>query len=257
MLYGTERVWLSTNGGTSFTVLSPDLTAGGSSAAIRSLAIAPSDPSFVYAATNDSRILSSESGGATFTLRLTDALGWPRVTRELCIDPSDPRTVYLAGAAFGVPHIRRTQDAGATWETLDGPLPDIPVNTIAVDGRRPAPVIFAGADDGLYRSVNEGRSWRRYGLGIPNSPIIDITLDPARERLVIATQGRGAWTATLQYCYADFDDDGALTVNDFIEFLNAYAAGRAQANCDQSTVAPMLNVNDFICFLNAFNAGCP
>jgi hypothetical protein len=165
--------------------------------------------------------------------------------------------VYLAGATFGGPHIRRSRDAGATWETLDGPLPDVPVNTIAVDSRNAAPVIFAGADDGLYRSVNEGRSWRRYGQGLPRSPIIDMTLDTGRERLVIATQGRGAWTAALQFCYADFDDDGALTVNDFIEFLNSYAAGRPQANCDLSTIAPALNVNDFVCFMNSFSAGCP
>ena len=29
------------------------------------------------------------------------------------------------------------------------------------------------------------------------------------------------------------------------------------ANCDGSTIAPVLNVNDFQCFLNAYAAGCP
>jgi hypothetical protein len=29
------------------------------------------------------------------------------------------------------------------------------------------------------------------------------------------------------------------------------------ANCDASTIAPVLNVNDFVCFLNRFAAGCP
>ena len=28
------------------------------------------------------------------------------------------------------------------------------------------------------------------------------------------------------------------------------------ANCDQSTIAPILNINDFQCFLNKFAAGC-
>jgi hypothetical protein len=28
-------------------------------------------------------------------------------------------------------------------------------------------------------------------------------------------------------------------------------------NCDNSTVAPVLNVLDFSCFLNRFAAGCP
>ena len=29
------------------------------------------------------------------------------------------------------------------------------------------------------------------------------------------------------------------------------------ANCDGSTIAPILNVNDFSCFLNVYAAGCP
>jgi hypothetical protein len=46
-------------------------------------------------------------------------------------------------------------------------------------------------------------------------------------------------------------------VNDYIFFLNAFAAGEARANCDQSTTPPVLNVNDFICFSNTAAAGCP
>ena len=34
------------------------------------------------------------------------------------------------------------------------------------------------------------------------------------------------------------------------------AAGASYANCDASTVAPVLNVLDFTCFLNRFAAGC-
>src|SRR5262249_54842924 len=120
MLYGAERVFVSTNGGSSWSALSPDLTGGGSASAIRALAIAPSDSNFVYAATNDGRVLASSDGGATFALRLSNNPGWPRVTRELTVDPVDPRTVYLAGAVFGAPHVRRSRDAGVTWQTLDG-----------------------------------------------------------------------------------------------------------------------------------------
>ncbi len=53
-----------------------------------------------------------------------------------------------------------------------------------------------------------------------------------------------------------------LNVNDFICFLNAFAAGDPYypfqyANCDGSSLVPVLNVNDFVCFLNLFAAGCP
>ncbi len=256
MLYGTERVFVSTNGGTSFSALSPDLTGGGS-AAIRTLAVAPTDSMFVYAATNDGRILSSSDGGATFQLRLSGVPGWPRTTRELAVDPVDPRTVYLATAFFGQPQIRRSRDAGATWQSLSAALPDVPVNVIGIDGRGPGPVIYAGTDAGLYRSINEGLSWRTYGDGLPNACVIDLLVETGRHRIIVGTQGRGAWSVPIVNCYADFDDSGGLNANDFQAFMDGFAAKRARANCDGSTGTPALTANDFQCFVNAFAAGCP
>jgi hypothetical protein len=61
-------------------------------------------------------------------------------------------------------------------------------------------------------------------------------------------------------CYANCDGSTlapVLNVNDFICFNNLYATGSSLANCDGSTIAPALNVNDFTCFLNQYAAGCP
>jgi hypothetical protein len=66
--------------------------------------------------------------------------------------------------------------------------------------------------------------------------------------------------ATYSICYANCDCSTVspiLNVNDFQCFLNKYAAGDPYANCDDSTVPPILNVNDFQCFLNKYAAGCP
>lgn len=263
MIYATERLFVSTQGGGGWTPLSGDLTAG-APAAIRSLAMAPSDSRFVYAATNDGRFLASGDGGETFSLRLDDLRGWPRVMREIFVDPSDPQTVYLAGSHFGAQpaRLRRSRDGGQTWERLDQALPEIPVNVVAVDTRWHQPVIFTGTDAGLYRSVDDGRTWRLYGgaaagrPGLPRACVIDILLDVPRERVVVGTQGRGAWEAPLAYCYADFNDDGQVNIDDIMAFINAYAAGDPRANCDMSTVPPVLNIDDFLCMLNALAREC-
>jgi uncharacterized membrane protein len=60
-------------------------------------------------------------------------------------------------------------------------------------------------------------------------------------------------------CYANCDGSSSapvLNANDFLCFLNRFAAGDPYVNCDGSTVPPVLNANDFQCFLNAFAAGC-
>ena len=71
-----------------------------------------------------------------------------------------------------------------------------------------------------------------------------------------------AWLATLPPpppCYPNCDGSTAapvLNINDFICFLNRFAAADPYANCDGSTSPPVLNVQDFGCFLNRFTAGC-
>jgi len=66
--------------------------------------------------------------------------------------------------------------------------------------------------------------------------------------------------ATYVVCYANCDCTSIppiLNVADFICFLNKFAAADPSANCDGLTTPPILNVNDFICFQNKFAAGCP
>jgi hypothetical protein len=70
-------------------------------------------------------------------------------------------------------------------------------------------------------------------------------------------------------CYANCDGstvEPVLNVDDFTCFINAYANAQtlpheqqvtAYANCDGSTTAPALNVDDFTCFINRYALGCP
>ena len=48
----------------------------------------------------------------------------------------------------------------------------------------------------------------------------------------------------------------ALVVSILTLALGAAMAGNSYANCDNSTVQPVLNVSDFICFQSQFAAGC-
>ena len=69
----------------------------------------------------------------------------------------------------------------------------------------------------------------------------------------------GFWSIPSAACYANCDGSTIapiLNANDFQCFLNAFAASQSYANCDGSTIAPVLNANDFQCFLNQFAAGC-
>jgi len=67
-------------------------------------------------------------------------------------------------------------------------------------------------------------------------------------------------TAAGTACYANCDNSTIapiLNINDFVCFNSTFAAGGSYANCDNSTLPPTLNVGDFICFMNKYAAGCP
>lgn len=230
MLYATHRVYESTNGGSNWTAISSDLT-DGNGAAIRALAIAPSDPNVVYAATNDDKVLVSFDGGATFQTIMTGHTGWPRVTREITVDPTDAQTMYLAGASFGATQIQRTRDAGQTWEPLDSTFPDVPVNVIAVDTRANVDVLYVGADDGLYRSIDDGATWMHFGDQMPQTPVIDIIVDTLRNRLIVGTQGRGAWRIAAGIP-GDIDLDGDVDLTDVGLFQVAFGCVGMDCNGD-------------------------
>lgn len=54
-------------------------------------------------------------------------------------------------------------------------------------------------------------------------------------------------------CYADCDQDGELTILDFVCYQNAFTAADPGADCDADG---QLTILDFVCFQNAFTTGC-
>lgn len=99
----------------------------------------------------------------------------------------------------------------------------------------------------------------RYDSGVvgvdPAHPFPQIWVSAGTEQFVCNQEAVDVRAVPVA-CYADCDGSAGLNVNDFVCFLNAFAAEDPYANCDQSSVVPILNVNDFVCFLNKFGAGC-
>jgi hypothetical protein len=98
---------------------------------------------------------------------------------------------------------------------------------------------------------------------------VDIAIDPAPGQPVdfpFVVTGSIGGTAP---CYANCDGSTVapvLNVDDFTCFVNNFALAQqlpheqqitAYANCDGSTTAPVLNVEDFTCFVNRYAQGCP
>ncbi len=256
MLYATHRIYESVDSGQSWSPISEDVTGGGS-AAIRALAIAPSNALTVYVATNDGRVLVSRDGGATFELVRSGGTLWPRVTRELAVHPTQDGLAYLAVSEFGTDQILRASNYGATWVAIDGDLPDVPANCVAAWRRGHGTVVFLGTDTGVYLSCDDGDHWRRYGDGMPNVPIIDIVVDHAHNRVIAATLGRGAWSIPLP------PQQPSIDIHGYRSFQSCFtgSAGTPQHRVPSPGCAALydndldndIDVTDFLCIFPIIN----
>lgn len=192
MYYGANRLNRSTDGGRTWTAISPDLTGGPSRdnypfVTITTVAAA-TDGQTVYVGTDDGRVWVTRNLGQTWTLLLS---GQPWVTR-IAVSPASAATAWvtLSGYRSGsqLPYLMRTTDYGASWIDLTGNLPQAPVNDVVLgDGS----TLYAATDQSVFVSPAGDGQWLRLGTGLPLVPVPDLEYDASHRRLVVATFGRG------------------------------------------------------------------
>jgi len=176
---------------------------------VGSVAVAPSDPSVVWAGTGEHFIRSNVSigdgvyksvdGGETWRHMGLEETG--RISR-IVIHPDDPQVVYVASLGHGYrPQeergVFRTRNGGETWEKVLFVNDSTGASDLLMDPSRPR-VLYAGMwqidiktwgrwsggpGSGIYRSNDGGETWSRLeGGGLPRGPLGKIALCSSRER---------------------------------------------------------------------------
>jgi photosystem II stability/assembly factor-like uncharacterized protein len=123
------------------------------------------------------------------------------ITR-LASHPFEQQTAYALFSQAGNPKILRTTDLGQSWEDISGfdgvdvstrGFPDVAVYCLYVRADDPN-ILWAGTEIGIVESLDNGISWQLR----TDFPAISVWDMKGREnQVVIATHGRGIWTATL------------------------------------------------------------
>jgi photosystem II stability/assembly factor-like uncharacterized protein len=205
MYYAGDIVNRSTNGGVSWTAISPDLTGGDPHpedpypfGTVTTVAAAKSDPMVLYAGTDDGRVWFTQDRGGSWT-RATDPDLPNRWVTRVAVDPTNADIAYVTFSGFrngeATPYVLQTSDGGVNWTDITGDLPQAPVNVIAVTDA--GATIVVGSDLGVYLSHDDGASWIRVGKGLPRAPILDLRIHEPTNTVYAATFGRGMWKVKL------------------------------------------------------------
>ena len=214
-LYFTSNVvWKTTDGGSSWQAISPDLTRKtwdvpknvgkyvGTEAArptqrgvVYALAPSPLDIDTLWAGTDDGLIHVTRDGGRTWRdVTPPDLVAWAKVSL-IEASHTDVGAAYAAINTFRLddlrPHVYRTRDGGTTWtRTVEG-LPDgAVVNAVREDPQRKG-LLYAGSERQVFVSFDDGDHWQTLRLNMPATSIRDLVVKD--DDLVVGTHGRGFW----------------------------------------------------------------
>ncbi|HKP84859.1 MAG TPA: hypothetical protein VJZ26_02105 [Blastocatellia bacterium] len=190
---GEGGVFKSEDGGEHWKLLE-----GTKKLSVRSVAVAPSDSSFILAGSaNDDPKLNG-------VFRSTDAgKNWERISpvgdkeirniESIAISPRDTNTIYI-----GTWHLPwKTTDGGSNWKQTGykavGMIDDSDIFGINVDPVN-ADLVYINACSGIYRSTSAGEKWAKIP-GIPFSARRTYTLlpHPANPNVLFAGTSEGLW----------------------------------------------------------------
>ncbi len=185
---------------------------------IGALAVDPQNPNIIWAGTGEANVRNDVSRGNGIYKSTDGGNHWKRMgldgsfqISQIAIDPHDSRLVIVA--AMGSPWadsedrgVFRTTDGGATWQKVLYVGPSIGISDLAMNPQNPQ-VLYAaayhfrrtpwsytggGPDDAIYKSIDQGQSWKRLsGHGLPEQSVarIGLAIAPSAPDTVYAVMG--------------------------------------------------------------------
>jgi photosystem II stability/assembly factor-like uncharacterized protein len=214
LYFASNKLWKTTDGGMHWQQISPDLTRktytvpasvgkyrGERSAqpiqrgVIYAVAPSPLNINLVWAGTDDGQIQVTDDGGKSWRNVTPPTLEPFQKVSILEAGHFDQQTAYAAINTLRLddlrPHILRTRDGGKTWAEIVSGIPsDEDVNVVREDPKRKG-LLFAGTEDAVYFSLDDGDHWQSLRLNMPATSIRDLIIKD--NDLCVATHGRGFW----------------------------------------------------------------
>ncbi len=248
-------IWKSSDGGTNWNPVFDDQDAQ----SIGSLAIAPSDPSIVWAGTGEPFIRSNVSIGNGIYKSTDAGKTWKHMglvesgrVAKIVIDPNNPDIVYAAalGHCYGPQQERgvyRTKDGGENWERVLFADENTGCFEIVINPSNPRHLIAGmwaleiktygrvsgGPKGGLYMSKDGGDTWEHLqGRGLPASPVGKVGLAFAQSNpdVVYALIETGTPNRGTLWKSSNGGDSWKLTSYDRIINERSHYASRVMVN---------------------------
>jgi photosystem II stability/assembly factor-like uncharacterized protein len=214
---GSQYVSVTTDGGHSWTDISPDLTlnlkdhqqnSGGvatdnlmtyDGSLIFSINESPVEEGVIWVGTNDGQVQITRDGGAS----------WTNVTRHIPALPPWGTVANIAASRFEAgtayltvdmhqmgdfdPYVYKATEFGRRFERIDHGIPRSMLSfahEVYEDPVRPG-MLYLGVDNAVYVTLDDGDHWTQLQAGLPPAPAYGVVVQEHFHDLVVGTYGRG------------------------------------------------------------------
>jgi len=217
--FGGNRLFKSVDRGTTWRVISPDLstndprkqragegsvspeqTSAENHCTIITISESPLRPGVIWVGTDDGRLWVTQNDGQEWKEVTDQVSGVPKGTWVSRVTASQ----HVVGRAYATfdghrtndmkSYVSVTEDFGQTWRKLSEQLPENDVAYVIREGSRNSSFLMLGTEMSLYISLDRGDSWTRVTSGKwPTVAVHDIAIHPRDQDAVIGTHGRSIW----------------------------------------------------------------
>lgn len=210
----SQFLHVSTNGGESWEIISPDLSRNDSTKLVSSggpitkdntgveyyatiFAAAEShlEKDLLWCGSDDGLIHVSKDGGKNWENVTPKILPeWAQIN-SIEIDPFNKGGLYVAATKYRMgdytPYLYHTTDYGKSWKLITNGIPNGHFTRVIRADQHQKGLLYCGTEFGLYLSKDNGKNWESFRLNLPSVPITDLALKD--NDLIVATQGRSFW----------------------------------------------------------------
>jgi photosystem II stability/assembly factor-like uncharacterized protein len=215
---GANVLFKSTDEGSSWQIISPDLTRNDKSKqgpsggpitkdntsieyydTIFTVMESPVQAGTIWTGSDDGLVQLSRDGGKNWS-NVTPPKSimpeWIQIN-SLEASPHDPATAYVAATMYkwddNRPYLYKTVDYGKSWKKITNGIPDTTFTRVIREDPNKRNLLYAGTETGMYISFDGGEHWQSFQLNLPVVPITDLAIQKRDKELVVATQGRSFW----------------------------------------------------------------
>ncbi|MGE5437564.1 MAG: VPS10 domain-containing protein, partial [Syntrophothermus sp.] len=203
---GAEKLFRSMDKGNTWWHISDDLTKGGIPGdvpygTIVSIHESPLKFGLLYVGTDDGNVQLSKDGGANWNL-INNGLPQNLWVSRVQASAFKEGRVYLSLNGYrnddNKSYLYSSEDFGSTWNKIGLTLPDEPINVVKEDVVNQN-ILYVGTDNGVYVSLDRGKTFMEMFNGLPSVPVHDLVIHPRENELVVGTHGRSIYIADVSH----------------------------------------------------------